>query len=247
MIFCIAIPTPRTTRSQLEYFPEYNEELRHAIVLTVIRDAPETQAIHQKELELQAKSRREMEELAKQKNMNNATDEYIEAAYLIKMYHSYAGIRDDPKNVTKVLNSLPTKTAKYEALRQNILMRSKGFGWEWAHHAWSKDGDTYSIKILANHLRWVIRQQIKRKLSAPTEPKTNVPQRMALSILGTQIDDVFELDAKYMEDEKEFKINAAKLEKEREASGETSIYSRMQPFYWPELCDLQDRRIDVLT
>ena len=73
-----------------------------------MRDAPETQAIHQKELELQAKSRREMEELAKQKNMNNATDEYIEAAYLIKMYHSYAGIRDDPKNVTKVLNSLLT-------------------------------------------------------------------------------------------------------------------------------------------
>ena len=59
--------------------------------------------------------------------------------------------------------------------------------------------------------------------------------------------DVFELDATYMEDDEEFKINAAKLAKEREASGETSIYSRMQPFYRPELCDLQDRRIDVLT
>ena len=137
-------------------FRKYSKEHRHAIVLTAMRDAPETQAIHQKELELQAKSRREMEELAKQKNMNNATDEYIEAAYLIKMYHSYAGIRDDPKNVTKVLNSLPTKTAKYEALPQHILMRSKGFAWEWAHHAWSKDGDTCLFKDLANHLRWVI-------------------------------------------------------------------------------------------
>ena len=50
-------------------FHEYSKELRHAIVLTVMRDAPETQAIHQKELELQAKSRREMEELAKQKRL----------------------------------------------------------------------------------------------------------------------------------------------------------------------------------
>ena len=228
-------------------FHEYSKELQHAIVLTAMRDAPETQAIHQKELELQAKSRREKEELAKQKNMEKATDEYIEAAYLIKMYHSDAGIRDDPKNVTKMLDSLPTKKAKYEALRENILMRSKGFGWEWAHHAWSKDGHTYSTKELSNHLRWVIRQQLKRKLDAPTEPKTNVPQRMTLSILGTQTDDVLELDSKYMEDEEKFKINAAKLAKEREASGETSIYSRMQPFYRPELCDLQDRRIDVLT
>ena len=50
-----------------------------------------------------------------------------------------------------------------------------------------------------------------------------------------------------MEDEEEFKINAAKLAKEREALGETSIYSCMQPFYWPELCDLQDRRVVVLA
>ena len=70
---------------------------------------------------------------------------------------------------------------------------------------------------------------------------------MTLSILGTQTDDVSKLDAKYMEDEEKFKMNAAKLAKEREALGETSIYSRMQPFYRPELCDLQDRRIDVLT
>ena len=94
-------------------FHEFSKELQHAIVLTAMRDAPETQSIHQKELELQAKARREMEDLAKEKAIENATDEYIEAAYLMKMYHSDAGIRDDPKNV-------PTKTAKYEALRQKF-------------------------------------------------------------------------------------------------------------------------------
>ena len=229
-------------------FHEYSKELQHAIVLTAMRDAPETQAIHQKELELQAKSRREKEELAKQKNMEKATDEYIEAAYLIKMYHSDAGIKDDPKNVTKIINDLPTKTAKYDALKQNILMRSQGFGWEWAHHAWSKDGRDYTVKELADWLRKIIRKQKRLNLVAPTEPATiNIPGRIALPIMGTQTEDVADLDARYMENTEEFKRNAGKLAREREMSGETSIYSRMQPFYRPNLIDLMNRRIDVLT
>ena len=68
-----------------------------------------------------------------------------------------------------------------------------------------------------------------------------------VSIIDSIIVCIIELDAKYMEGEQGFKINAAKLAKEREALGKTSIYSRMQPFYWPELCDLQDRMIDALT
>ena len=49
-----------------------------------------------------------------------------------------------------------------------------------------------------------------------------------------------------MEDKEEFKRNAARLAKLRESSGETSIFSRMQPFYRPELHELHQRRIDVL-
>ena len=70
---------------------------------------------------------------------------------------------------------------------------------------------------------------------------------MSLPVLGTQTADVEELDARYMEDEDLFKKNAAILSREREAAGDTSIYSRMQPFYRPNLDELLERRIDVLT
>ena len=237
----------KTDRKQNGIFQDYSRELQHAIVLVAMRDAPATQAIHQEELALQAKSRRVKEELARQKNMDSAAEEYIEAAILIKMYNSSAGIKDDPTNVTRVLKTLPTKTAKYEALKQNILMRTKGFGWDWAHHAWSKNGRDYSVKELSDWLRKIIRKQNKMKLVAPSEPVANVPQRMSLPILGTQTGDVEELDAKYMEDEQKFKSDAAKMSRAREAAGETSIFSRMQPFYRPNIADLMNRRIDVLT
>ena len=69
-------------------FHEYSKELQYAIVWTAMQDAPKTRAAHQEELELQAKARRLKEEVEKQKNIDNATEEYIEAATLIKMYQS---------------------------------------------------------------------------------------------------------------------------------------------------------------
>ena len=112
----------RTTKSKNDkkatgIFYEFSREVQHAIVFASMADAPENKAIHQEELELQARTRRKKEELAKQKNIDAATEEYIEATNFIKMYHSEAGIKDDPKNATKVLKSLPTKTEKYEALK----------------------------------------------------------------------------------------------------------------------------------
>ena len=42
----------------------------------------------------------------------------------------------------------------------------------------------------------------------PHEPTPNLPTRMAMGVLGTQIDLVNELDEKYLENEKEFKSKA---------------------------------------
>ena len=44
----------------------------------------------------------------------------------------------------------------------------------------------------------------------------------------------------------EFKESCNKLKREREARGEGSMYSVLQPFVRPELKDLIDKRIDVL-
>ena len=64
-------------------FHQFDEKLRLAIVMVAMEDAAETRAIHSEELALQAKARQEKEELAKQQNMEKATEEFIEACYLV--------------------------------------------------------------------------------------------------------------------------------------------------------------------
>ena len=46
------------------------------------------------------------------------------------------------------------------------------------------------MKDLTEHLKWIIRETKKRKLSVPTKPKPNVPTRVVMGIIGTQTDDV---------------------------------------------------------
>ena len=70
------------------------------------------------------------------------------------------------------------------------MIRVKGFGWEWAKHAWSKNNRQYTIKELAKRLEFNIREEKKDviKNSIPVGPPTSVPKRKENSILGTLSD-----------------------------------------------------------
>ena len=63
--------------------------------------------------------------------------------------------------------------------------------------------------------------------------------------MGTKTVVVSGLDQKYLVDDEHFKQNAAKMRKAREAKGEGSMYSTLQPFHRPELSELVGKRIDV--
>ena len=67
-----------------------------------------------------------------------------------------------------------------------------------------------------------------------------------MGILGTQTDLVDTLNAKYLEDEGEFKKKADRIRQGREDSGKASMYSRLQPWNRPAMSDLLHERIDLL-
>ena len=161
------------------------------------------------------------------------------------MYFSPACWKDDHRYVTRELRKLTSESAKYHALKENIMIRVKGFGWEWCRHQWSKDGRKYTVEELANYLRRIIKEEKNHEI--PIEPVPNVPQRVNLPILGTQTECAKELDRKYMTDDDKFKRSARKIQKRRETKGEGSIYASMQPFARPALCDLVNERIDYLS
>ncbi len=74
----------------------------------------------------------------------------------------------------------------------------------------------------------------------------NVPKRMDLPVLGTEIDDIADLDVKYLANEEKFRLNADRIRQAREARGEGSMYSLLQPFSRPNVNELLGRRIDML-
>ena len=211
-----------------------------------MKDAPVTKLRNNEDLALQAKARRAKEEMIKAKNMEKATEEYIEGMYYRKMYDSAACLKGSVRVVDRELKKLTSDTARYDALKENIMIRVKGLGWDWCKHAWSKNGRQYSIKELADHLRWIIKEERKRHIVIPSEPPVNVPKRMDLPVLGTEIDDIADLDKKYLANEEQFRLNADRIRRAREARGEGSMYSLLQPFSRPNVNELLGRRIDVL-
>ena len=99
------IPTKKYPTVQSGLFHQFPHELRHAIVRVAMKDAPATKLRNNEDLALQAKARRAKEEMIKAKNMEKATEEYIEGMYYRKMYDSAAlpGLKMDDSIRSKSL------------------------------------------------------------------------------------------------------------------------------------------------
>ena len=85
------------------------------------------------------------------------------------------------------------------------------------------------------------------KKTMPLEPPTTVLKWKENSILGTQCNYIRSLDGKYFDNEEDFRKRADQVRMEREYRGEGSMYSLLRPFYHPNLKQLVERRIDVLS
>jgi hypothetical protein len=234
----------KNSMKALGKFHQFHPSLQEAIVLTAMSDAPDTQKQNNDDLERQATARRIKEEIIREKNLEKATEEYIDALYYYQMYFSPACWKTDPTVVAKELKKLTSETMKYSALKENKTIRVKEMSWEWCRHAWSKDSKKFSAQELAQHLMWIIRE--KKKYDIPPGPNINVPTRNNLPILGMQTCDVTALDCRYIANENRFKQKAEKMRRECESKGKGSMYSQLQPFSRPDLSELIGKRIDVL-
>jgi hypothetical protein len=143
-----------------------------------------------------------------------------------------------------MLGRLKSESAKLEALKENIRMRVIGLGWKQFAITWSYKGAKRSVSKLAAHLKMIIREE--KKLTPPKDPALVMPKRIELPILGTATRQLMESEACALIDKEQFRREANELQKHREARGEGSIFSVMQPLYCPELDELIDKRIDVL-
>jgi hypothetical protein len=84
----------RSTKSKskskpLGRFHQFDPSLQEAIIIVGMTDAPDTRKCNNEDLEKQATARRIKEELIKEKGLEKATEEYIDALYYYQMYFSY--------------------------------------------------------------------------------------------------------------------------------------------------------------
>jgi len=99
-----------------------SDEVRQAIVMVAMQDAPSTGKANIAALLAQDTAQQQKEELAKEKSMANASEEFIDGLYYHSMYFSDACWKDDYQVVAINLLKLKSDAARYNALKENILI-----------------------------------------------------------------------------------------------------------------------------
>ena len=204
------------------------EELKVTLALMAMKDAPATRQLNNAALEQQRKMKEKKEELAKLKENEKATDEYIESLIYHSMYKSDACWKT-VGGVTAGLKKLKFKKDKTQSLKDNIQIRYKGFGWVDWKSKWSSAGSTYSIPQIEKRLKDLIKAERNNKRPVPDKPEVPVPERTAMPTLGTSTQQTSNLDEKAASNKEEFDSNTRKEWKAGDQEGQTSVYQRLQP------------------
>ena len=211
-----------------------------------MEDAPITRQSNIASIDAQRATKQKKEELKKQKGLENASGNYIEALIYHLMWNSEACMKTT-KDITTGLKSLKYKKDKLQALKDNIQIRYRGFGWEEWKSQWSHGNVTYLIPELTKTLKKLTKEEKKKKRSIPDKPKVPIPQRKDMPILGTESKQRGKLDETGIEVEDEFEQKSRNEWKKRDAEGFSSIHSKRQKKNSPAVDEtLIGKRIEVL-
>jgi hypothetical protein len=138
------------------------------------------------------------------------------------------------------LNKLTSDTAKREALKDQIRIRTLGLGWDDCHHPWTHAGVAYTPEELATHLKGIITKHQTRVV--PKKPKVQAPTRKMLPVVGTLTHDVLLMDAAKAKEELQILNEAEKLLLKLEDKRCTMF----QEVASPKMDDLLGKRIEYL-
>ena len=84
------------------------------------------------------------------KKILNATNTYMQAILLMETYHSEVGWKTI-KDAKKQYSKHSSENSKLEAVKEQITIRVKGFGWDFLSYPWSKNGKHFTSKELFSY------------------------------------------------------------------------------------------------
>ena len=104
------------------------------------------------EVKRQRNAKRMKVEIARELGEKKAAEKTIERTFFRKLYNSKYCMKGDPKVVAQTLKKLNSDSAKRDALKNNIYIRTKGFGWTEFHITMIHNRQQRSIRELSDHL-----------------------------------------------------------------------------------------------
>jgi hypothetical protein len=94
--------------------------------------------------------------LAKEKRLKESMQDFINAIYLHQQYDS-SHCSMTVMQAFREFDNLKMNAAQYKCMKEQILLRYVGLGWEKASHPWSKGGYIYTpIELLEYSTKVVI-------------------------------------------------------------------------------------------
>jgi hypothetical protein len=184
-------------------------------------------------LALQAEGRRRKEEIAMQKKIDAAQEDYIVGLYFYQMYTSPCCWKTVPAARTE-FGLLGSEAAKLRAVKEQHLICTPVLGWEEAHHPWTKNGRAYIFQQLLDHLCIVV-IPLATKLNVPDDAPAKLPTAPDLCTLGTLSGIGDELKTKGLAQIAEFKQKGRTERDRREEEGRGDRWAEKQSAMRPEI------------
>jgi hypothetical protein len=137
-------------------------------------------------LEVQKAADLMRKQIEHERQLDNAKEECKKAWDLIEIFRWERGWKKSSQARTRrVMNGLPCERARLRAVKEKIMIRVKGFGWEDVAHAWSKGSVPYNSAELMEHFVNVVLPMTEES-RAPNEPPLKFEDNTSKCTLGTQ-------------------------------------------------------------
>jgi len=214
------------------------KELQDALVLAVKRGSVRERNKFKEALDQQKLAREEAVNIKRQKDLASAEVTLIDATYLWQQYHS-ARCAKTAKEAWDAYNKCTSETGKKGKLpyvKEQILMRYLGLGWEEAHHPYSKGGYKYNSQELMEHFVKTV-LPLADTLEVPDKPPLELPtlsDKLVKARLGTVSLDCEALNTMEEDTETKFRKDALIKRSELQAEGKGDELEQIQTYHWPE-------------
>jgi hypothetical protein len=223
--------TKRDDPVVLGTFHQLPIELQDSLLACCKRACYKVQQAFAEAIERQRNVRSEKKKLITNKKLENAERALIDASYLFQQFFSPRCWKTIQQALDE-FEKLITKKDRLRCVKEQILIRYLGLGWEEAYHPWSKNKHIYEPSELLEHLVTnVIPLQDTKEI--PDKPPLDLPKRPDNLALGTKSAGLIELDDSLLQQGQQIRIKAMKERDRLESNGFGDQLNELQETSWP--------------